>query len=210
MPYTQKTLSDLKQSLADRHDSGTVPTDSSILAFYVRWLNKGQAYCADKLRITKLTSLTTSSGTIALPDDFLMIDSVITGDDVSLCQVGQRDVEKQDGLAYWITGNHADGFALNTPEDKTYTVIYRFKPTEMSSDSDVCVIPDPEAVVAYAYSFIRKSETDPVGDAGSALQECDARLTEMIDTQNINNSAIGFGIMDGVTQGATDGYSNIW
>jgi hypothetical protein len=199
MAYTKKTLSDLQQSLADRHDSGTVPTDASILAFYTRWLNKGQAYCVDKLRLVKSTSLTTASGTIALPDDFLVIKEVYGSDNTPLTQVNQDDKLAQSGLVFWITGNHLDGFSLNTTTDKTYTVRYSFKPAEMSASGDECIIPDPEAVVAYAYSFIRKSETDPVGDASSALQECDARLVEMQDALNINNAFSGFIIPEQVT-----------
>jgi hypothetical protein len=197
MAYTPKTLSDLKTSLADRHDSGTVPTDSSILAFYIRWLNKGQAYCADKLRLTKSKDYTTSSGTIALDDDFLVIDRVFL-DEVQYAQISLEDVPYKSGSVFWITGNQTDGFALNTPDDDTYTVYYSFKPAEMVADADVCIIPDPEAVVAYAYSFIRKSETDPVGDATSALQECDARLQEMKSARDMNDSPLSFNLQDGI------------
>ena len=198
MPYAKKTLLDLKQSLADRHDSGTLPTDSAILAFYIRWLNKGQAYCMDKLRLSKSTTLTTASGTIALPDDFLVINEVFGTDNIPLYQADQDNKPDQVGLVFWITGNHSDGFSLNTTADKAYTVKYSFKPSEMSADGDECIIPDPEAVVAYAYSFIRKSETDPVGDANSALQECDARITELIDASNINNAFVGINYQDGI------------
>lgn len=192
MPYTQKTLADIQQSLADRHDSGVLPTSSTTLTFWTRLLNRGQAYCADKLRMVKSTSLTTSGGTIALPDDFLTIRRVYDSSNNESSQVDQDDLASHVSGAFWITGNHSSGFSLNTTEDKTYTVEYTFKPVELSGASDVCIIPDPEAVVAFAYSFLRKSETDPIGDAESALQECDNRLVEMQSAYNVNNNFTGF------------------
>lgn len=191
MAYTKSTLADLRQSLADRHDSGVLPTDSATLSFWDRLFNKGSRYCSDKLRLTKSTSLTTVSGTIALPDDFIVIDKVFLGEQ-EYAQVSSEDPTEQKGLVFWITGNHFDGFSLNTPEDETYDVKYAFRPAPMVNTTDVCVIPDPEAVVAYAYSFLRKSETDPIGDAESALQECDNRLAELQDSKLINDAFPGF------------------
>lgn len=194
MAYTKKNLGNLKQSLADRHDSGVLPTDSATLTFWTRLLNRGQAYCSDKLRMIKSTDLTTSSGVIALPDDFITIDKVFK-DTTEYSQISETDVLYQDTAnTFWITGNHTDGFFLNSPLDETLTVKYAFRPAEMVSDSDVCVIPDPEAVVAYAYAMLRRSETDPIGDATTALQECDARLNEVQDAKNINDNFLGFTI----------------
>lgn len=193
MPYAKKTLADLKQSLADRHDSGTLPTASATLALWVRLLNRGVNYCADKLRITKSTSLTTSSYSVALPDDFLVINRVYYHNNGSeLLMVDADDEEMHLTGTFWITGNHDSGFTLNTKEDDTYTVYYSYKPVEMSADADECIIPDPEAVVAYAYSFLRRSETDPIGDAQQALEECDNRLSEMQDAYSTNNNFQGF------------------
>jgi hypothetical protein len=198
MPYAKKTLADLKQSLADRHDSGTLPTASATLSFWVRLLNRGVNYCADKLRLEKKKDYTTASGTIVLDDDFLVVNSVFL-DDSAYAQVDANDKEQQSGTVYWITGNHVDGFYLNTPTDDTFTVYYSFKPVEMAADVDECIIPDPEAVVAYAYSFLRRSETDPIGDAEQALQECDARLSELQDAKGINENFTGFRTMDSAT-----------
>ncbi len=192
MAYTKKNLGNLKQDLADRHDSGVLPTDSATLTFWTRLLNKGQAYCADRLRINKSTSLTTVSGTIALPDDFLIINRIFDASNNELTMVGQDDNANQTGFVYWITGNHFDGFALNTPTNAAYTVEYFFKPAEMSLDADVCIIPDPEAVVAYAYAMLRRSETDPIGDADSSMRECDSRLAEIQDALSINSNFTGF------------------
>lgn len=193
--YTKKTLADLKQSLADRHDSGVLPTVAATLAFWTRLLNRGVNYCADKMRMAKDATLTTSSGTIALPDDFLVVNSV-NKSDTPLSQVDATDLQSQTAETFWITGNHFDGFYLNTGEDETYTVNYSFKPAEMTTDSDICIIPDPEAVVAYAYAMLRKSETDPINDADKALGECDTRIVEMIDADSINNNFQGFNILN--------------
>jgi len=110
--------------------------------------------------------------------------------------VGQDDLANHTGSVYWISGNQFDGFYLNAPSDKAYTVEYSFKPVEMATGTDKCIIPDPEAVVAYAYSFLRRSETDPIGDADKALQECDTRLTELQDAYSINSNFTGFILPD--------------
>lgn len=198
MAYTPKTLSDLRTSLADRHDSGVLPTSSATLSFWDRLLNRGQAYCADRLRLEKSTSLTTVSGTIALPDDFLVINRIYDADSNEQSPVDKDDKACQVGATYWIKGNQTDGFSLNTPYDKAYTVHYSFKPAEMSLTTDVCMIPDPEAVVAYAYGMLRKSETDPIEDADESIAECDSRLMEMQSTQTINDNFVGFRIDNSV------------
>ena len=191
MAYTKKTLLDLKQSLADRHDSGVLPTSSATLAFWTRLLNNGINYCADKLRLGKETTLTTVNGTIALPDDFLVINKVFKGT-TQLSMISSDDNDFKVGLVYWISGNHFDGFFLNTTEDTDYTVDYSYKPAELVNNTDLCIIPDPEAPVAYAYGMLRKSETDPIGDASQALAECDARLSEIQDVYSINSNVGGF------------------
>jgi hypothetical protein len=62
----------------------------------------------------------------------------------------------------------------------------------MSSDSDECIIPDPEAVVARAYGMLRKAETDPLGDMQDSFNECERRLDEIIYQRNLNDGAVGF------------------
>jgi len=192
--YAKSTLADLRQSLADRHDSGVVPTEADELNTWARIINRGVEYCADKLELKKEVSLTTSSGTIALPTDFLSINRVFI-DDQEYTQISQdeKGLQSQD-YVYWITGNHTDGFYLNSYYDNTFTVKYAFKPAPLVNTTDKCIIPDPEAVVAYAYSMLRKSETDPIGDAQEAMIECNARLMELQSTNLNNNSFTGFSI----------------
>ena len=193
MVFVKKTLTDCLQSIADRHESsGTLPTSSATLTYWTRLLNKGVNYCADKLRLEKSGSSTVASGTVALPDDFLIMNKVFDASNNEWAMVDPDDVPNQAGNAYWVTGNQMDGFYLNTNTDGIYTIKYAFKPTEMVNGTDKCVIPDLEAPVAYAYAMIRKGESDPFEDADKALAECDSRLAEMLSAYSINSNFQGF------------------
>ena len=194
MAYAKKTLANLQQSLADKIAAGVVPTSSAKISYWNRMLNEGQNYCADMLRLSKSTSLTTVSGTIALPDDFLLIDHVINSAGMQLTQINKED-SILTGDGYWITGNHFDGWYLNTNFDETYTVWYVFKPSEMSATSDLCIIPDPVAVVCYAYSKLRMAQTDPLEDADKEMGECNRRLDEVISANSVNEGGQSFKIM---------------
>lgn len=195
MAYAKKTLANLQQSLADKISAGVVPASSVKTAYWNRMLNEGQNYCADILRLSKSTSLTTSSGTIALPTDFLLIDDVINSSGMKLVQINKADSENTSTGVFWITGNHFDGWSLNTNEDATYTVWYVFKPTEMSATSDLCIIPDPVAVVCYAYSKLRMAQTDPLEDADKEMGECNRRLDEIISANSVNEGGQSFKLM---------------
>lgn len=189
--YAKKTLSNLLQSVADKHDGGDLPSDSATIAFWTRLLNEGQDYCASKLKLNKETPLTTVSGEIALPDDFKTIQRVFK-DEEELIQIPYDKSIGVMGLYYWITGNHLDGFKLNTPEDATYTVIYQFRVAEMVNNTDVCVIPDPQAVVLYAYAKIRMSESDPLEDATPSMDEADRRIDEIREDIILNDNNFSF------------------
>lgn len=190
MAYTKKTLTNLLQSLADKHDAGILPTSSATLSYWTRILNEGNAYCSEKLRLEKSSTLSIASGTVALPDDFKSIKSMINADGEKLSRISKDDSALATAQYYWITGNHTDGFSLNCTEDGDYTVYYTFRVSEMVNGSDVCVIPDPEAVVQYAYSRIRKAETDPLEDADQAMAECNRRLEDIIDDMQLNDAPI--------------------
>ncbi len=191
MTFVPHTLADCKQSLADRHDNGVVPTSSAMLAKYVRLLNRGVDYCADKLKLTKKTTLTVASGVSDLPDDFSLVRSVFV-DTLKYAKVDPEDEAQHIGSVYWITGNQVDGFVFNTPEDGDYVVNYTFKPSPLVNNTDICIIPDIEAPVAYAYAMLRKGESDPFEDAETSLDEVDARIVEMSSTVDNNSGDIGF------------------
>ena len=186
-----KTLSNLLQSLADRHDSGTVPTDSDTLAFWKRLLNRGKDFCADEIAYEKKATVTVSGGTGTLPSDFSVIGTVYLGE-VEYIKQSISDIH--DGNVYWITGDEENGYTLNTLDDGSFTITYVYSMTDLSSNSDVCLIPDSEAVVAYAYAMLRKSETDPLGDAESSLNECKARIGSMISAKRKNDTELGFAL----------------
>lgn len=194
MPFTPKTLADCKQSLADRHEAGTLPTDSSTLSYWVRLLNRAKDYCADRLKLTTSTSLTTVSGVIALPDDFMQIVDVVDAYDIHWALIPKEDSDAAEGQYFWITGDQDSRFSLNIPagDDQTFTVYYAFRPADMSADADECPIPDTEAVVARAYGMLRMAEFDPAEDADKALGECDRRLDEIISQRNVNDGGQDF------------------
>lgn len=194
MPFTVKTLADLKQSLADRHEAGELPTESYILSYWTRLLNRAKDYCADRLQLTKSTSLTTSSGTIALPDDFMTVIDVVDSNEMKWMLIPKENSDYAGPYCYWITGNQDSRFSLNTATgyDQTFTVYYSYRPGDMSSDSDECVIPDSEAVVARAYGMLRMAEFDPAEDADKAINECERRLDEIIAQRNSNDGPQGF------------------
>lgn len=195
MAYAKKTLANLQQSLADKISAGVVPTSSSKVSYWNRMLNEGQNYCADILRLSKSTSLTTVSGTIAMPTDFLLVDDVVNSSDKKLVQINKEDSANTDSGVYWITGNHFDGWSLNTNDDEAYTVWYVFKPAEMSATSDLCIIPDPVAVVCYAYAKLRMAQTDPLEDADKEMGECNRRLDEVISANSVNEGGQSFKLM---------------
>lgn len=199
MAYQVKTLNDLLQATADRHEAGTLPTDSATLSYWTRLLNRAKDYCADRLKMTKSTSLTTSSGTIALPDDFVVVNAVVDSNDLVWTLISKENSEQATGTQYWITGDQDNRFSLNTLTgyDQTFTVYYTYRPGDMSAGSDECVIPDPEAVVARAYGMLRMAEFDPAEDADKALGECDRRLDEIVYQRNINDGGIQFTLQAG-------------
>lgn len=190
--YSKPLLSTLKQSLADRHENGDLPTDSATLTLWTRLFNRGVEYCINKLGITKSTTLTTSSGTIALPTDFITIERVLDSSGNEQLQIPEDKSSGASGAIFWISGDFASGFYLNSPNDKAYTVYYQYHPVPMSSDVDVCPFPDEEAIVAYAYAALRQSESDPFEDSGRSFAECDARLREISSQYNINETPIKF------------------
>lgn len=196
MAYAKPTLAELKQSLADRKEGGELPTDSSTLSLWTRALNNGINYCIERLRITTSTALTTSSGTIALPDDFVMIGDVVDSGGKKQGQISFLDSTGTTGDVYWISGDFDTGFYLNTPADETFTVFYVKRPSPLVNDTDTSTFPDQEAIVAYAYGMLRKAESDPFEDANSSLAECDNRLREIKSQYGLNDEPLVFKLQE--------------
>jgi hypothetical protein len=191
--YIKTTLTDLIQSLADRHDSGVYPTKSATISYWVRLLNRGAQYCAEELANKTPVDLTTVDGTIALPDDVNKIDSVYSGT-TKLSPINSQDKASASGLVYWVSGDYETGRYINTTSDMDITVTYQPYVAKMANDADVCPIQDGEAVVAYAYSKLRMAETDPLEDAADSMTECNGRIADMKSKMNINDGGVAFTI----------------
>lgn len=192
----QKTLGDLYQYIADKHDSGKLPTDSATLSFWKRLLNDGQRFCADRLGIEKQTNITTAAEVATLPTDFLSVVSLVRpGSGEALQRINVSQSQNATADFYWITGDIVNGYTLHVPSDETFVLTYVYSPAEMSATSDVCVIEDPLAVACYAYAKLRQSETDPIQDAQAHLNEATARLNEVIHRRVDNSGGYGFTIL---------------
>lgn len=196
MAYTKPTLADLQQSLADKIAAGVVAASSTTLAYWTRMLNDGQKYCADRLKLTKSASKTTTGatsttgGSVAVGDDFISVDKVVDSDGIELTQVSPEDAAQHissGGSVFWITGNQTDDYYLNTPSNATYTIWYVYHIAKMVNTTDECIIPDPVAVVCYAYSKLRMAQTDPLEDADKEMAECNRRMDSIVSSRVIND-----------------------
>jgi hypothetical protein len=190
MAYAKSTFLDAQTSLAYRYGETVVPTTNN--ANRLHWINKGVEYLSQFLYKKKGT-VTVASGIANLPTDFRFIyEGVIyDADKNQYIQINEDDSLKyEDGYLFWISGNPTDGYVLNTYADATFDFFYTFYPSPMTLSTDVCIIPDIEAVSAYAYAYLRKSQTDPLGDADKNLQEAENRLKEMIYAQNQNSDGL--------------------
>ena len=190
MPYTKPTFVDLQLSFADRYGAGST-AELSNLTQVKRFLNRGVAYAVRKLKLTLTQTVIVTGGVGTLPIDFQGVYKVFINDAEVQQLNGDNDPQ---GYGYWIDGNQLSGFTLNSKNDGDYSVVYTFLPAKMVNDTDVCIIPDEEAISAYAYGMIRKSETDPLNDADKALAECNSRLSELIDIQDLNSQPQGFSL----------------
>lgn len=192
MAYVKTTFLDCRQSLADKHDSGVLPSDAQSLSFWNRLLNRAKDYAVEYIRLTKTVPLTTVSGSVALPDEHIFIDSIFNSSNIELVLVPSDAVDEQAGYVYWVTGNEIDGHTLHTTTDETFSVTYTYRVGDMVNDSDICIIPNEEIISLIAYSKLRKSETDPLGDADSSMAEAIRLLNEYVDQRQLNDRALGF------------------
>ncbi len=190
--YAKQTFQNLQLSLAYRYGESAIPSSGTANRNF--WLNRGQDYCVDRIGMKKQASITVSSGTASLPTDFKFPISLLDSDNVIYSQINEEQYSyySSSHTVFTITGNHSSGFTLKASNDGTFTLTYYFHPSPMSSNSDVCIVPDGEAVVAYAYGMLRKSETDPLGDAGPSLSEAEERIKQMQINQSGNEEQLRF------------------
>jgi hypothetical protein len=139
------------------------------------------------------TTLTLSSGTANLPSTYNPIwrleDARIvgSGDDSVFTEIDikDRDSYGSTDYVYWIT-NNAGTFVFNIPVTSgTVTIYYYTLPTDLSGDSDVCVVPDAEAVAMLAASkwFIGEDQDKELKEM--CKQEAQERIKSMY-AQDLN------------------------
>lgn len=133
-------------------------------------------------------SLTLAAGTSNLPSTYnpkwriydARITASSTSDDNIFTEIDPKDRDSYGSSShvYWIT-NNAGTFVFNTPvQTGTVTIYYYTLPTDLSGDSDVCVVPDAEAVALMAASkhFLGEDQDDKLRimykeEAGSRIKE---------------------------------------
>jgi len=194
MAYAKATLGDLLLSLSYRYGESSTPSSGIENRKY--WLNQGVNYIVDQLRPVQVDTITVASGTCDLSSstgstlDFRAFVKLLDSNNYSIELLSPEDYAHASGNVCSITGNHTSGFTLNVKTDGTYTLWYRFYPSPMSADGDICIVSDPEAVVAFAYAQIRRSETDPLGDVQRNLDEVQDRIDNMAEEIARNEGAL--------------------
>ena len=139
----------------------------------------------------KTADLTLSSGTADLPADynanFHLRDARIsvssTNDDSIFTEIPieKRDAYTTDDYVFWITyDTSTETYIFNTPtQSGTVTIYYNFVPADLTSDADVCVVPDGEAVAYGAASKNWIGDERNTGLKNEYEQESVARITAM-------------------------------
>lgn len=200
MAYAKSTFNDLLQSMSYRYGETTVPSTGIENRKY--WINRGIEYCVEALDMQKSASVVVASGVADLnvstanpAPDFKSVVELRDSSNQKYTRCRPDEYAFKTGNYYCVTGNHGDGYVLNVKNDGTYTLHYRFYTTPLVNTTDVCIIPDPEAVAAYAYAQIRMSETDPLEDAQRNMEECRERIGNMAENMNRNEGDLTFKVM---------------
>lgn len=120
-----------------------------------------------------------------LQPGFVYISASGVGNDTPLTEVPRENFDlynSAQNYKFYIDYNTSTNrYRLNTSEPSTtVTVVYYHIPTDLSSDSDTCVVPDPDAVVylASAYYWLAKERDEQNHDRDQALGQ--QALTRMI------------------------------
>ena len=201
MAYAKHTLGDILLSLSYRYGESAIPSTGIDNRKY--WINRGVEFCVDQLKMKKTASVTVVDGTANLSvttanpaPDFKSVFQLRDSSGNEYLLVTEEEYESTDNpttaRVFCISGSHKDGYVLKAKNDDTYTLWYRFHISPMTATTDECVVPDPEAVVAYAYSQLRMSETDPLEDAEKNMDECRERIAAMAEDLNKNEGDLRF------------------
>lgn len=196
MAYAKQTFNDVLTSVAYRYGETSVP--ASGIDNWKHWANKGVEYCAERLDLKKSVSITTINDVCVLNAsitdpamDFKSVSKLVdvNGRVIPISNNYERKVAS--AYTFSLTGDHATGITLHAA-DGTYTLYYNFYPAPMVSLTDVCIIPDGEAVSAFVYAQIRRSETDPLNDVEKNLQEVENRINKMSEELSKNEGDLRF------------------
>lgn len=197
MAYSKPTFNDILLSLSYRYGESAVPSSGIDNRKY--WANRGVEFIIDRLRVNKNVSVPVSSGVCNLSvstadpaPDFKSFSQLLDSDGYAYDIVDKEAYTKSSGRICCITGDHNTGYILNVKADGTYTLYYQFYVSPLVNSSDICSVPDAEAVAAYAYSQLRLSETDPLGDANANMQECLTRIDKMAEDMARNEGPLTF------------------
>lgn len=132
-------------------------------------------------------NLTLSSGTANLPSDYnpkwrihdARVVNSSTSDDNIFTEIDPRDRDSYSSsdYVYWITYS-AGTYVFNTPtQSGTVAIYYYTLPSDLSGESDVCIVPDGEAVALLAASkhFLGEDQDERLKDlyekeAGGRIQ----------------------------------------
>ena len=160
---TFPTYATIKQRVQDLigQPSGTIS------AFNVRNINNAVNDILNRYPFSwnlKTSDLTLATGTADMPSDWnpkwglndarIVASGTDNDNAFTLISIYDRDKYSSDDYVYWLTVDVANNKTIfNThTQSGTVTIYYNFVPADMSSDSDVCVVPDTEAVSYLAAS----------------------------------------------------------
>lgn len=200
MAYAKQTFNDLMTSLSYRYGESSAPTTGVDNRKY--WVNRGIEFCMDRLQFSKVATVTVASGVCSLSvstadaaPDFKSFDKLLNSSGYEIKKVSQEDFTASGEDVCCVTGDHLNGYILKAKTDGTYSLYYQFYISPLVATTDICIIPDPEAVVAYAYAQIRMSETDPLQDAQINMDECFDRIGRMNEDIVRNEGQLTFKVL---------------
>lgn len=121
-----------------------------------------------------------------LPTDFNSKWGVSVNDgDQTWSQINPEDSYAYTGqMVFWIT-YESDRYKINTENTETLNITYSTIPTALSGDSDVCIIPDGEAVAYLAAAKMYVGDERNVELKSDYEKEANDRIQSMWTADNM-------------------------
>jgi len=133
-----------------------------------------------------------STGSFALSADYLpqwhledarIVTSSSSDDDYIFTEISVKDRDQYttSDYVYWLTYNTSTSvYNFNSlTQSGTVPYYYHFRPADMSSDSDECIVPDGEAVAYLAASKINALDPATKANSDKYLEEAMRRIENM-------------------------------